>query len=150
MLEGNSDLMVKKPELDLLRTFDAPRRLVFEAWTTAEHLSQWFTPGPLTTSSCEVDFRPGGVFRLTMRMPSGVEFPMDGKFVEIVVPERIVFRAKIHDDNNVETTVTFTETGGKTTVSVHQTFAFESDATRGAHQGWAATLNQLCAHVARS
>jgi uncharacterized protein YndB with AHSA1/START domain len=150
MLQGDRDLMPKKPELKLARTFDAPRRLVFEAWTTAEHLSRWFTPEPLTTSSCEVDFRPGGAFRLTMRMPNGVEFPMDAKFVEIVVPERIVFHAKIHDDNTVETTVTFTETGGKTTMRVHQTFAFESDATRGAQQGWAAALNQLGAHVARS
>jgi uncharacterized protein YndB with AHSA1/START domain len=148
MLEGNRDTMPKKPELNLSRTFDAPRRLVFEAWTTAEHVSRWFTPGPLTTSSCDVDFRPGGAFRLTMRMPNGVEFPMDAEFVEIVVPERIVFKAKIHGDNTVETTVTFTETDGKTTMRVHQTFAFESDATRGAPQGWAATLNQLGAHVA--
>jgi uncharacterized protein YndB with AHSA1/START domain len=100
---------------------------------------------------CEVDFRPGGVFRLTMRMPNGVEHPMDGRFGEIVVPERIEFSAKIpHDDeeqNTIETTITFSEANGRTTISVHQTYSIESDATRGAPQGWTATLNQLDEHL---
>ncbi len=133
----------RRPEFRTSRTFDAPRNLVFEAWTKAEHLSRWFTPRPLTTSMCEVDFRPGGVFRLVMRTPDGVEFPMDARFGEIVVPERIVFTGKIHGGNDVETTVIFSDVGGKTTIAVHQTYAFESDATRGAPQGWAATLDQL-------
>ena len=140
----------KRPEFRTSRTFDAPRELVFEAWTKAEHLSKWFTPRPLTTSACEVDFRPGGVFRLTMRMPNGAEHPMDGKWGEIVRPERLAFTSRIHVDNDVHTTVTFTEREGKTTMDVHQTYAYESDATRGAPQGWAATLDQLGEHVARS
>jgi uncharacterized protein YndB with AHSA1/START domain len=137
------------PELRMTRVFDAPRELVFEAWSKAEHVARWFTPAPLTTPSCEIDFRPGGVFRLVMRMPDGVEFPMDAVFREIVVPERIVFAAKIHGGNDVMTVVTFTERDGKTTLDVHQTYAFESDATRGANAGWTMTLNQLGQHVAR-
>jgi uncharacterized protein YndB with AHSA1/START domain len=137
-----------KAELRISRTFDAPRHLVFAAWTKAEHVSRWFTPRPLTTSQCEVDFRPGGVFRVVMRMPDGVEHPFDGKFGEIVVPERIVFRGKIHGDNETETTVTFTETDGKTTIAVHQTYSYQSDATRGAHQGWTMTLDQLARYLA--
>jgi uncharacterized protein YndB with AHSA1/START domain len=140
----------KRPEFRTSRTFDAPRHLVFEAWTKAEHIARWFTPRPLTTSMCEVDFRPGGVFRLAMRTPDGVEFPMDARFGEIVVPERIVFTGKIHGNNDVETTVTFSEANGKTTIDVHQTYSFESDATRGAPQGWAATLDQLGEIVTRS
>jgi uncharacterized protein YndB with AHSA1/START domain len=130
-------------ELRMQRVFDAPRRLVFEAWTKAEYVSRWFTPAPLTTPKCEVDFRPGGVFRVVMRMPNGIEFPFEAAFREIVAQERIVFAGKMHDGNEVFTTVTFAEHDGKTTVSVHQTYSFESDATRGAHAGWTATLNQL-------
>jgi uncharacterized protein YndB with AHSA1/START domain len=135
-------------ELRMQRVFDAPRRLVFEAWSKAEYLSRWFTPAPLTTPSCEVDFRPGGAFRLVMRMPDGVEFPLEAHFREIVPMERIVFEGKMHDGNDVHTTVTFTERAGKTTLDVHQTYAFESDSTRGAKAGWTLTLDQLGQHVA--
>jgi uncharacterized protein YndB with AHSA1/START domain len=138
----------KRPELRISRTFDAPRQMVFDAWAKAEHLARWFTPKPLTTSKCEVDLRPGGVFRVTMRMPNGVEHAMQAKFVEVVAPERIVFAGAIPDDNDMETTVTFSEEHGKTRIDVLQTFAFESDATRGAQAGWTATLDQLGQHVA--
>jgi uncharacterized protein YndB with AHSA1/START domain len=151
MLENREAVKQNKPlELNLRRTFDAPRIRVFEAWSTAEHLSRWFSPKPLTTARCEVDFRPGGVFRLVMRTPDGTEYPFNARFLELVAPERIVFRGKIHDENDSETTVTFTEEGGKTTMTVRQTYAFESDATRGAPQGWGMTLDQLAEHVARS
>jgi uncharacterized protein YndB with AHSA1/START domain len=134
----------KKPEdLVITRVFDAPRRLVFEAWTTSEHVARWFTPRPLTTAHCEVDFRPGGIFRIVMQMPNGLPHPFDGKFGEIVVPERIVFSGKIDGDNAIETTVTFVETNGKTTLTMRQTYSFESEATRGAKQGWTMTLDQL-------
>src|SRR5580692_9282639 len=111
MLEGN-DVATKPQELLMTRTFDAPRRLVFEAWTKAEHVAQWFTPRPLTTSACEVDFRPGGVFRVTMRMPNGVEHAMDGRFGEIAPPDRLTFTAKLPDGNEIQTIVTFTESNG--------------------------------------
>ncbi len=131
------------PDFVVSRTFDAPRRLVFQAWTTAEHLARWFTPRPLVTSKCEVDFRPGGVFNLTMRMPDGLEHPMEARFGEIVAPERITFSAKIHGGVDIETTVTFVEVGDKTTLNVRQSYSRATDATRGAPQGWKATLDQL-------
>lgn len=142
-----SDPSTTNPELRMSRVFDAPKSLVFEAWSKAEHLSRWFTPAPLTTPSCEVDLRPGGVFRLVMRMPDGVEHPMDARFTEVVADERIAFKAKIHGDLEVQTTVTFAEHDGKTTLRVHQVYSRESDATRGAHAGWTQTLDQLAAHV---
>jgi len=135
-------------ELRMQRVFDAPRRLVFEAWSKAEYVSRWFTPSPMTTPKCEVDFRPGGAFRVVMRMPNGIEFPFEAEFRDIVPMERIVFEGKMHDGNTVSTTVTFAEDDGKTTVTVRQAYAFESDATRGAHAGWTQTLNQLGDHVA--
>jgi uncharacterized protein YndB with AHSA1/START domain len=124
--------------------FDAPRSLVWEAWSKAEYVKRWFTPAPLTTPRCELDLRTGGVFYLVMKMPNGVELPMDARFVEVVPLERIVFSATIHGGVELHTTVTFTdEDAGKTRLDVHQVYSHETDATRGAPQGWKATLDQL-------
>jgi uncharacterized protein YndB with AHSA1/START domain len=136
------------PDLHMTRTFDAPRRLVFEAWSKPEHVERWFTPKPLTTPRCKMDFRTGGKFYLVMRMPDGIEFPMDATYTEVTPPEKIAFSATIHGGVDVRTTVTFTEHDGKTTLDVHQTYSKEGDATRGAVQGWTATLNQLAVVVA--
>ena len=134
----------RDPELRLSRAFDAPRSRVWEAWTKADYVKRWFTPAPLTTPRCEVDLRPGGIFYLVMRMPDGVELPMDGRFVDVVPNERIVFTATIQGGVEVHTTVAFAdEGGGKTRLDVHQVYSHETDATRGAPQGWAATLDQL-------
>jgi len=138
----------KRLELNISRTFDAPRRLVWDAWTKAEHVARWFTPRPLTTPQCEVDFRPGGTFRIVMRMPDGADHAFDGNFGEIVELERLTFNGRLPDGNEVGTLVTFAdEAGGKTKLTVCQRYSFESQSTRGAQQGWTATLNQLAAHV---
>jgi uncharacterized protein YndB with AHSA1/START domain len=137
----------RPPELRMTRVFDAPKQLVFEAWSKAEYLSRWFTPAPLTTYGCELDFRPGGVFRLTMRTPDGIAYPMDARFTEIVSDERIVFAATVHGDLKILTTVTFVENEGKTTLTVHQVYSHESDATRGANAGWTLTLDQLATYL---
>jgi uncharacterized protein YndB with AHSA1/START domain len=137
----------KPLELVLARVFSAPRQLVFEVWTKAEHVSRWFAPRPLTMPRCEMDFRPGGAFRFVMRAPDGTDYPFDGAFREIVAPERIVFTGTIHEGNVAMTTITFAEQGDKTTLTMHQTYTFESDATRGAKQGWTLTLDQLGKHL---
>jgi uncharacterized protein YndB with AHSA1/START domain len=129
------------------RVFDAPKRLVFEAWTKSEYVQSWFTPAPLTTPACVVDARVGGVFRVVMRTPDGTEFPMDGRYTEIVPDSRIAWSAQIHDGLSVQTTVDFSEHEGKTTLDVHQIYAYESEATKGAHAGWTLTLNQLAEHL---
>ena len=135
------------PELRMTRVFDAPKHLVFEAWSKAEYVSRWFTPAPLTTPSCEVDLRTGGVFRLVMRMPDGTEYPMDARFAEVVPNELIVFVAQIHGGVEIHTTVKFVELDGNTTLDVHQIYSHESDATRGSHAGWTQTLNQLAEYL---
>lgn len=144
----SSPATTTRPEFVTSRTFDAPLRLVWEAWTKAEHVARWFTPMPLTTGDCEVDFRPGGVFRVVMRMPDGTPHEMQAKYGRIVEHELIEFAGKIPDGNVIETTVKFSETGGKTTLAVRQVYSFESNATRGAPLGWKATLDQLGQHVA--
>ncbi len=138
------------PELRLSHVFDAPKRLVYLAWSKPEYVARWFTPAPLTTPSCEVDLRTGGVFRVVMRMPDGLDLPMDARFTEVVPEERIVFEATIHGGVHIVTTVTLTEAGGKTSMAVHQVYSHESDATRGAKAGWTQTLAQLAAHLAEA
>jgi uncharacterized protein YndB with AHSA1/START domain len=138
------------PPLELSRVFDAPRSLVLEAWSKAEHLSKWFAPKPLIISKCELEFRSGGKLVFTMRTPDGVEFPFTGKFEEVVHDERVVFTGIIHDDNTCYTVVTFEDApGNKTKMSVRQTYGFASDPTRGAKQGWTSTLDNLAEHLAK-
>src|SRR5437016_5438617 len=72
---------------------------------------------------------------------------MDGKFLEVVANERLVFAAKLPDDVDVHTTVTFAEHAGKTSLSVLQKYSHATDATRGARAGWTATLDQLAQHL---
>src|SRR5688572_20703319 len=76
-------------ELVLSRIIDAPRRRVFEAWS--RHLPKWWGPHGMTTPVCEIDLRPGGIFRTVMRAPDGSEYPTRGVFLEVLAPERIVF-----------------------------------------------------------
>jgi uncharacterized protein YndB with AHSA1/START domain len=130
-------------ELTITRVFDAPRNLVFEAWTRPEHLSRWFAPNNFTVPVCEMEFHNGGKFRLCMR-GFGQDHWMNGVFREIVVPERIVWASTLEPDGNeVVTTVTFADLGGKTRLTAHQTFSIETDSTRGARQGWTETLEHL-------
>jgi uncharacterized protein YndB with AHSA1/START domain len=78
-----------------------------------------------------------------MRMPDGLEHPFEGTYGEIVAPERITFHGKIHGEIGVDTTVTFVEHGERTTLTVLQTYSAATDATRGAPEGWKASLDQL-------
>jgi uncharacterized protein YndB with AHSA1/START domain len=149
--ESDAFIKVGDRELTIARIFDAPRELVFKAWSSSEHLSRWFGPKGFTVTTREIDFRPGGVFRFVLRGPDGKDYPFDGEYVEIAEPSRIVFRGNIHDvpGQDVLTTVTFTEHKGKTKLTVHQTYTFESDATRGAPIGWSQTLDNLAEYVAK-
>jgi uncharacterized protein YndB with AHSA1/START domain len=134
-----------KAQLVIKRAFDAPRKLVFKAWTDPKLLVQWWGPRGFTTEVHEMDVRPGGVWRYSMRGPDGSDFPFDGVYVEVVVPERLVFDGSIHEspEQRVWTEVTFTDQGGRTEVTVRQFFSFESDATRGASTGWNQQLDRL-------
>src|SRR5262247_3611975 len=78
-------------DLVLERTIDAPRSLIWKAWTDAEHVKKWWAPAPWTTSECQMDLRPGGIFRTVMRSPEGQEFPHVGCIVEVVGHEEMGF-----------------------------------------------------------
>ena len=78
-------------ELVVTRVIDAPRRLVFKAWTQPEHIARWWGPQGFTTIHCDMDIRVGGTYRFGMRSPQGTEHWKRGVYREIVEPERIVF-----------------------------------------------------------
>lgn len=81
------------PALDLRleRVVDVSPEKVWAAWTQPEHVVKWFTPAPWTTTACEIDLRPGGAFRTTMRSPEGQEFPNVGCYLEIVPNRRLAW-----------------------------------------------------------
>jgi uncharacterized protein YndB with AHSA1/START domain len=137
-------------ELVLTRTFDAPRKLVFKAWTDPKHLAQWWGPRGFATSIREMDVKPGGGWHYSMRAPDGKEYPFDGVYLEVVEPEKLVFDGTIHGEpgQRVWTEVTFIEVGNKTQIKVRQLFSFESDATRGAPIGWSQQLDRFAEFLA--
>jgi uncharacterized protein YndB with AHSA1/START domain len=85
------------PRLDLVleRLVDAPSQLVWEAWTRPEHLKKWFCPLPWKTTDCEIDLRPGGIFRTVMRGPEGQEFRNVGCYLEVIENEKLVFTSAL-------------------------------------------------------
>lgn len=140
---ANTEVTSGNRELTITRVFDAPRDLVFAAWTKPEHITRWFGPNNFKVTDCEIDFRAGGKFRFCMR-GLGRDHWMEGVYREIVAPERIVWSGTLaHEGNEIVTTVTFAELGAKTRLTVHQTFSIETDSTRGARQGWSETLEHL-------
>ena len=86
-------------EIVIARVLPAPRQRVFDAWTQPEHIMQWWGPHAFTGMQCEVDLRVGGHFRIDLRGPDGLDYPCEGVFHEIVVPERIVYTG-IADDRH--------------------------------------------------
>lgn len=146
-----------KQELVLTRVFNAPRALVWKAWTDPKHLAQWWGPHNFTNPRCEIDVRAGGVIRIDMRGANGVTYPMSGVYLEIVAPERIVFTSGALDANGHLTfeflnTVTFAEKNGKTTFTLEsrlmKTSAEAKPYLSGHAAGWGQSLERLASHLA--
>ena len=119
-------------EIVMTRVLDAPRDLVFEAHTSCEHLSQWWGPRRYEVVACDLDFRPGGSWRIVHGGVDGQEFVFHGEFREIVPPERIVWTFEFEGaPGSVSVqTVEFEEHDGKTTLT--STVVFDSQAERDA------------------
>ncbi|HET9685736.1 MAG TPA: SRPBCC domain-containing protein, partial [Pseudolabrys sp.] len=88
-----------KATVTILRVLDAPRALVWKAWTDPKMMAQWFGPRGFTIPVCELDVRAGGSLRIVMRGPDGQDYPMKGEFREVVAPERLLF-TNIATDND--------------------------------------------------
>jgi uncharacterized protein YndB with AHSA1/START domain len=140
-------------EIVTTRLIDAPRELVFAAWTEAKHVGQWFGPDGFTTITHSMDVRPGGVWRFTMRGPDGKDWPNVVTYEEVVPPERLVY---VHGDDRepdmFHTTVTFADEGGRTALTmraVFKTAAARAQVVRenGAIEGAQQTVSRLERYV---
>jgi uncharacterized protein YndB with AHSA1/START domain len=107
-------------EVVMTRVFDAPRTLVFDAWTKPEHVRQWMLgPDGWTMPVCEIDFRPGGEWHFVWRREDGSEMSMRGVYREIVRPERVVHTESWGNDwPDTLNTLLLTEENGKTTTTI--------------------------------
>ena len=147
----------KSEPLVLSRTFPAPRELVFKAWSSAEHIKRWFCPEGCSVPEAEVDFRPGGVFAVCMRMPTGEDHWSRGTYDEISPPDRLAFSGAVIVDGEakftVYTTVTFEDDGVGTRMTVRQDYDIHDPAflfaIEGATEGWRTTLDKLDREVSR-
>jgi uncharacterized protein YndB with AHSA1/START domain len=114
-------------EIVITRILDAPREVVWNAWTDPQQVVQWWGPRGFTTTIQEMDVRPGGAWNLTMRGPDGVEYPNYSVFSEVAKPERIVFShgggRKGGPDAQFEATWTFDDLGKKTRLTMRMVFA---------------------------
>jgi uncharacterized protein YndB with AHSA1/START domain len=156
MAAATSAVQPNERTVVITRVFDAPRELVWQAWTDPGHMAQWWGPHGFTNPVCELDVRPGGALRIVMRAPDGTEYPMRGVFREVVKPERLVFTAVAEDERGnalleALTTVTFAEDAHKTKLTVHaRAVGLAPVAARmleGMQAGWTQSLEKLEAHV---
>jgi uncharacterized protein YndB with AHSA1/START domain len=167
-------LEARDQDFTVTRVFDAPRALVWKAWTEAERLAQWWGPKGATIRVITLDVRPGGIFHYAMQYRPGHD--IYGRFVyqEIAAPERLVFVSSFADANGnvarapfpglekfplaVRNVVTLTEQGGKTTLNLRggpiepseeerRTYVGMVDSMR---QGFGGTFDQLAAYLAKS
>ena len=139
--------------LKIERVFDAPRSLVFKAWTESEHMARWWGPRGFTSTVLKNDPRPGGSYRIHMLGPDGDHWSQ-GVYREFVPPERLVMVGSWADaqgnPTRPETTVTllFEDVGGKTKLTLHNAI-FESVTARDAHNsGWTSALDCLGEYLA--
>lgn len=108
-------------ELVITRIFDAPRAVVFESWTKAEHVKHWWDPSGVPLAVCEIDLRPNGAFRWVHRGPDpdGEGHSFSGIYREIVPPERLVFSVRMFPSSpEPVATLIFTKEGKKTNLTI--------------------------------
>jgi uncharacterized protein YndB with AHSA1/START domain len=149
---SQTDSIAADRELTVSRMIDAPRALVFTAWTDPEQIARWWGPKGFTTIDYEMDVRPGGAYRLRMRSPEGVDQIKRGIYREIVAPERIVFTfAWEAPDGSLGTellvTVTLETLGAKTKLTLHQS-GFDAVENRDSHViGWTSCLERFAEYM---
>ena len=111
-------------ELVVTRTFDAPARIVFEAWTKPELFMRWWAPKSMGVPllSCEMDVRTGGKYRLEFGQDASNSWAFFGKYIEVIPHSRLVWTNDEGGDGGPVTTVTFEEKGGKTLLVMHELY----------------------------
>jgi uncharacterized protein YndB with AHSA1/START domain len=138
-------------ELTFTRTWEAPRALVFECMTTPEHLTHFWGPVGVSTplANITVDLRPGGVFETVMvNDADGAEYPMRGVYVEVVVPEKLVW-TEADVEGGMTTSIVFNDLGdGKTETVAHQTNVPEMFRTTESQAGMTSSFDKMAAYMA--
>lgn len=154
-----SDWVDGGPVVELTREFDAPIQLVFEAWTNALHLGQWWGPPGFTNPHCLIEPRVGGSIEIDMRGPDGVVYPNRGEVKEIVSPDLLSFTLDVLDQDNViiiatMNTIRFTARGDRTRIETCAQSLGHSAAAEphmaGMETGWKQTLSRLTDHLKHS
>jgi uncharacterized protein YndB with AHSA1/START domain len=133
-------------EFTITRVFDAPRELVWKAWTDPDQMARWYGPRGITTprSTITMDLRPGGTFELTMVDDAdGTEYPSGGTFLEVEEPERLVWRDR---DIDLLVTITFADLGGRTEMICH---VVGRTGGAQAYDGWSTMFDDLAAFLDR-
>src|SRR6266436_8363325 len=120
-MKNTGTLKVTTPtdrEIVMTRVFDAPRRLVWDAFTKPELLKRWFGPRDWSLVVCEVDLKVGGGFRFVLRGPDGRDMGMRGRYIEIAPPDRSVHMESFDDfPGESQVTAVFVEEEGRTTLT---------------------------------
>lgn len=149
-----------EPELRISRVLNAPRELVFRAWTEPEMLQRWYAPHGCTFHLARMDLQADGGFHQCIRNPDFKDCWIVGTFSEVVPPERIVYSTHFSDESGrpltpvevgrepdwpdeVWTTVTFEDLDGRTRVTIHQTVSEAFAKQTGAHPSWLQMLDRL-------
>ena len=142
-----------KLKLTIKRTINAPRELVFACWTQQKHLARWGgAPEHMTAEVEEKNIRTGGRYRVRLVHEDGSAFTVQGRYLEVVRPERLVFThawvgADDRPGDEMHVTITFVESGGRTTMTLVQE-GFTSAGSRDGHkQGWGSQIDRFVAYV---
>ena len=157
MIAGLGSVLEQPSDREVIfsRLLDAPRELVWRAWTEPEHVHQWFGPAGFTTTTHEFDFVPGGVWRFIMHGPDGTDYPNRIVFREVVPPSRLVYENSWDLPGaplDFRVVCTFVADANKTTLSIHMTFrdaeAFKTAVERyGVLHGGTQTLDRIAEYL---
>ncbi|MBZ0207969.1 MAG: SRPBCC domain-containing protein [Flavobacteriales bacterium] len=143
------------PDLELVikRTFNAPRELVFACWTETEHKAHWQgAPKGFTVRELVADIRPGGTFKLCMTSPKGQDHWLQGRYIQVERPSLLRFThcwldADGRQGTETLVTVTFTESDGRTELTLRQTGFGTINSRDGHAAGWNSTLDGLAEYL---
>ncbi|MDA1061302.1 MAG: SRPBCC domain-containing protein [Chloroflexi bacterium] len=162
----SADVGTGKQGLAVERIFDAPRELVWRAWTEPEHFMRWYGPEGMTSHACEIDFRVGGRYLFGLRSPDGFEYWNAGVYSEIVPLERFVATMLLADEHGnvvspahygmpegapseTRLTVVLEDLGdGRTKLTLEQAGWLDDSMAAGANAGWNQALDKLAADLA--
>lgn len=153
MQGNNSELnsQLKEREMIFTRVLNAPRELVFDAWTKPEHLAEWYGPNGFTITTKTIEVKPGGRWDFIMHGPEGDDYPNKIKFLEVIKPEKLVYTHTGDgetDDVKFHVTVSFEDLDGKTRLTMHSVFETPEELAKvvkeyGAYEGAKQTLARL-------